>query len=177
MTDKELVEGCIREDRYYQRLLWERFSKKLMALCMRYCQNQEEAEDALMEAFVKIYDHLPNFRFQSSLETWMRRVCVNISINKLRARKQIFTDISESEYEIGYDDFSFDRLGVNQLMKLVQSLPDGYRMVFSLFAIEGYSHREISETLGIDEGTSRSQLAKARKALQNMLYKLEGGQV
>jgi RNA polymerase sigma-70 factor (ECF subfamily) len=102
---------------------------------------------------------------------------VNISINKLRARKQIFTDISESEYEIGYDDFSFDRLGVNQLMKLVQSLPEGYRMVFSLFAIEGYSHKEISETLGIDEGTSRSQLAKARKSLQQMLFKLEGGQV
>ena len=162
MTDKELVEGCIREDRKCQRLLWDKYSRKIKALCLRYCQNQEEAEDALMETFVKIYDKLGDFRFQSSLETWMRRVAVNISINKIRARKNIWTDISEDEYEIGYQDNSFDQLNVNQLLKLIEQLPVGYRMVFNLYAIEGFSHKEIAETLQIDEGTSRSQLAKAR---------------
>lgn len=175
MTDKELVEGCIREDRKCQRLLWDKYSRKIMALCLRYCQNQEEAEDAMMEAFVKIYDKLGDFRFQSSLETWMRRVAVNISINKIRARKNIWTDISDAEYEIGYQDFSFDQLNVNQLLKLIEQLPVGYRMVFNLYAIEGFSHKEIADTLQIDEGTSRSQLAKARKALQAMLNNLNLG--
>jgi RNA polymerase sigma-70 factor (ECF subfamily) len=175
MTDKELVDGCIREDRKCQRLLWDKYSRKIMALCLRYCQNQEEAEDAMMEAFVKIYDKLGDFRFQSSLETWMRRVAVNISINKIRARKNIWTDISDAEYEIGYQDFSFDQLNVNQLLKLIEQLPVGYRMVFNLYAIEGFSHKEIADTLQIDEGTSRSQLAKARKALQAMLNNLNLG--
>ena len=175
MTEKELVEGCIREDRKCQRLLWEKYSKKLMALCLRYCQNQEEAEDALMEAFVKIYDKLGDFRFQSSLETWMRRVAVNISINKIRARKNIWKEISESEYEIGYSDNSFDQLNVIQINALIDQLPDGYRMVFNLYAVEGFSHKEIGEMLNIDEGTSRSQLAKSRKALQAMLGNLNLG--
>lgn len=147
----------------------------MMALCLRYCQNQEEAEDALMEAFVKIYDNLDKFRFQSSLETWMRRVCVNMSINKIRARKNIWKEISESEYEIGYNDDGLDQMNVNELMELVGKLPDGYRMVFNLYAVEGFSHKEISDSLNIDEGTSRSQLAKARKALQGMLNKLNLG--
>ncbi len=172
MTDKEIVEGCIREDRKCQKFLWEKHSRKLMSLCLRYCQNQEEAEDALMEAYVKIYDNMKSFRYQSSLETWMRRICVNISINKIRARKFNWQDISENEYQIGYDDHAFDQVNVDQIMKFIGKLPDGYRTIFNMFAIEGYSHKEISETLGIDEGTSRSQLAKARKVLQSMLHQL-----
>jgi RNA polymerase sigma-70 factor (ECF subfamily) len=105
----------------------------------------------------------------------MRRVAVNISINKIRARKNIWTDISESEYEIGYNDHAFEQLNVNQLLKLIEQLPVGYRMVFNLYAVEGFSHKEIAETLNIDEGTSRSQLAKSRKALQAMLNNLNLG--
>jgi RNA polymerase sigma-70 factor (ECF subfamily) len=172
MTDKELVEGCIREDRNYQKILWNTYSSKLMSLCLRYCKNQEEAEDALMEAFVRIYDKLPTFRYQSSLETWMRRIAVNISINKLRAQKHIWNEISESEYEMGYEDYQFKQLEYRQIMALIEKLPVGYRTVFNLFAVEGYSHKEISELLAIDEGTSRSQLAKARKVLQEMLHKM-----
>jgi RNA polymerase sigma-70 factor (ECF subfamily) len=164
MTEKELVEGCIREDRICQRELWDRYSKKLMSLCVRYCNSQEEAEDALMEAYVKIYDNLKNFRFQSSLETWMRR-----------ARKHIWTSISDDEYRIGFKDDAFDNLQVQHIMKMVEALPVGYRTVFNLYAIEGYSHKDIGEMLGIDEGTSRSQFAKARKALQIQIDKSEGG--
>ncbi len=176
MTDKELVEGCIREDKIVQRELWNRFSGKLLSLCMRYCKNTEEAEDALMEAFVKIYNNMDRFRYQSSLETWMRRICVNVSINKIRARKNIWQDLSESEYELGYDDYSFENLQLQDLLDLINTLPDGYRAVFNMFAIEGFSHKEIANELGIDEGTSRSQLAKARKSLQNHLNKMKGGE-
>jgi RNA polymerase sigma-70 factor (ECF subfamily) len=173
MTDKELVEGCIREDRKYQKILWNLYSAKLMSLCLRYCKHQEEAEDALMEAFVRIYDKLPTFRYQSSLETWMRRIAVNTAINKLRIQKDIWQELSESEYELGYEDFSMNELEAKQIMKLVEQLPLGYRMVFNMFVVEGYSHKEIAEALAIDEGTSRSQLAKAKKALQQMLSQLD----
>lgn len=172
MTDKELVEGCVREDRIAQKYLWDHYSSKLLALCMRYTQNQEEAEDALMEAYVKIYDNMKKFRFQSALETWMRRICVNVSINKLRARKNIFNELSESEFELGYLDSQYNQLQANQIMELVHQLPTGYKTVFNLFAVEGYSHKEISQLLKIDEGTSRSQLAKARKVLQEWVIKL-----
>lgn len=172
MTDKELVEGCIREDRKYQKILWNLYSSKLMSLCLRYCKNQEEAEDALMESFVRIYDKMPTFRYQSSLETWMRRISVNISINKLRAQKDIWKEISESEYEIGYTDSAFQQLEAKQILQLIEKLPVGYRTVFNLFAVEGYSHKEIAEMMAIDEGTSRSQLAKARKSLIEMLERI-----
>lgn len=166
MTEKEMVDGCKREDRRCQRELWDRFSKKLFALCKRYCNNQEEAEDALMESFVKIYDNLSNFRFESSLETWMRRVTVNQCINKIRARKLIWDSLTEDEYKFGYEDNSLNQLQVQEILDLVEALPTGYRTVFNMYAIEGYSHKEVGEMLGIDEGTSRSQFSKARKALQ-----------
>jgi RNA polymerase sigma-70 factor (ECF subfamily) len=125
-----------------------------------------------MESFVKIFDHLHEFRYQSSLETWMRRIVVNNSINKLRSFK--FTEsIDDQVFQIGFDDKAFDQLNEKELLKMLESLPVGYRTVFNMYAIEGYSHKEISDTLGIDEGTSRSQLAKARKTLQDMVMKTE----
>lgn len=172
MTEKELVEGCIKEDRICQRFLWEKYAQKLLSVSLRYCKSREDAEDVLMESFVKIYDKIGEFRFQSSLETWMRRVVANMSINKLRATK-INDTIDNEHLEIAFDDHAFDRLNAKELLDILQTLPVGYRTVFNLFAIEGYSHKEISEVMGIDEGTSRSQLAKARKALQELVIKNE----
>lgn len=172
MTEKELIEGCIREDRKCQRFLWDKYAPKLLTVSLRYCYTREDAEDVLMESFVKIFDNMKDFRAQSSLETWMRRIVVNTSINKIRASK--ITDSIDSEnHDIGYHDHAFDAMNARQLMALLDRLPVGYRTVFNLFAIEGYSHKEISEELGIDEGTSRSQLAKARKALQDMIQQTE----
>lgn len=170
MTEQQLVEGCIREDRKCQEQLWKSYASKLLTVSLRYCQNREDAEDVLMEAFVKIFDNMSAFRGQSSLETWMRRIVVNTSINKIRTRK--FTESIDSEtLHIGYSDTAFDAMDAKALMKMLESLPVGYRMVFNLFAVEGYSHKEIAELLNIDEGTSRSQLAKARKSLQDMIEK------
>ena len=125
-----------------------------------------------MESFVRIYDKILTFRYQSSLETWMRRITVNISINKLRSQKDIWKELSESEYELGYTDNAMYQLEAKQIMQLIERLPVGYRTVFNLFVVEGYTHKEIAEMMGIDEGTSRSQLAKARKSLQEMLEHL-----
>jgi len=170
MTEQQLVDGCIREDRKCQEQLWDLYATKLLTVSIRYCQNREDAEDVLMEAFVKIFDNMSAFRGQSSLETWMRRIVVNTSINKIRSRK--FTESIDNEVlHIGYSDNAFDAMDAKVLMGMLESLPVGYRMVFNLFAIEGYSHKEIGELLSIDEGTSRSQLAKARKSLQDMIEK------
>ena len=125
-----------------------------------------------MESFVRIYDKIPTFRYHSSLETWMHRITVNISINKLRSQKDIWKELSESEYELGYTDNAMYQLEAKQIMQLIERLPVGYRTVFNLFVVEGYTHKEIAEMMGIDEGTSRSQLAKARKSLQEMLEHL-----
>ena len=125
-----------------------------------------------MESFVRIYDKIPTFRYQSSLETWMSRITVNISINKLRSQKDIWKELSESENELGYTDNAMYQLEAKQIMQLIERLPVGYRTVFNLFVVEGYTHKEIAEMMGIDEGTSRSQLAKARKSLQEMLEHL-----
>ncbi len=171
MTDKELLEGCKREDRICQRELWNRYSKKLYALCQRYCNNTEEAEDALMESFVKIYNNLSKFRGDSSLETWMRRVTVNQCINKIRARKYVLDSLTEEEYHLGFEDDGLNNLQVKEILNLIESLPVGYRTVFNMYAIEGYSHKEIADELGIDEGTSRSQFSKARKVLQGAISK------
>jgi RNA polymerase sigma-70 factor (ECF subfamily) len=170
MTEQQLVDGCIREVRECQERLWTLYASKLLSVSIRYCQNREDAEDVVMESFVKIFDHISSFRNQSSLETWMRRIVVNTSINKIRSRK--YTESIDNEaIQIGYVDKGFDSMDAKELMKMLESLPVGYRTVFNLFAVEGYSHKEIAEVMGIDEGTSRSQLAKARKALQEMIEK------
>jgi RNA polymerase sigma factor (sigma-70 family) len=160
MTEKELVEGCIREDRICQRELWDRYSKKLMSLCLRYCNSQEEAEDALMEAYVKIYDNLKNFRFQSSLETWMRRVSVNLCINKIRARKHIWTSISDDEYRIGFKDDAFDNLQVQHIMKMVEALPVGYRTVFNYMQLRGTTTKILVRCWGLMRGQVVRSLRK-----------------
>jgi len=168
MTDRELVDGCLREEREVQELLFHRFAPRMKAVCMRYCQNQEDAEDALMEKLVKVFDHIRSFSHQGSLEGWIRRIAVNTSLNKFRARRQ--TETLEPELhdtEIGDD--ALNRLETIELLEMISRLPEGYRMVFNLYAVEGYSHHEIAGMLGIEEVTSRTQLAKARRALQKII--------
>lgn len=171
MTDQELVQGCIQEDRNCQKALWDKYARKLLMVSQRYCRAKEDAEDVVMESFIKIFDNLTKFKGESSLETWMRRIVINNSINKLRAEK-ITQDVDEA-LPIGISDKGFDDMNVKELMAMLNRLPQGYKNVFNLFAIEGFSHKEIAETLGIDEGTSRSQLNKARKALQEMIHQRE----
>jgi len=170
MTDQELAEGCRKELRPFQEALYQRFSGKMMATCLRYCQNREDAEDALMETFMKVFDHISSFNHQGSLEGWVRRIAVNTSINKIRSRR-LNASLDEILHETEVTDSVLDGLETADLMALLSKLPDGYRVVFNLHIIEDMSHREIAELLQIEEASSRSQLSKARKFLQRLIHK------
>lgn len=146
------------------------YAPKMMAVCMRYCRHKAEAEDVLQDAFFKIFTHLTDFEFQGNFEGWMKRVVINTAL-KLRQRKSFQSEI------IGIEDYqdeviapeAIDHLSEEELIQVIAGLPEGYKVVFNLHAIEGFSHKEISSILNIEESTSRSQLFKARKMLQDRL--------
>jgi len=150
-----------------QEELYKRFAPKMYAVCLRYSNNADDAQDLLQEGFIKIFKNLDRFRAEGSFEGWVRRVFVNTSIEHYR-RKVNLTSTSERE-ETLIEDSSFtalDKLGEKDIIKLVQELSPGYRAVFNMYAIKGYSHKEIGAILGISEGTSKSQLARAKGILQ-----------
>ncbi len=138
----------------------------MMVVCKRYAGSKQEAEDFLQEAFIRIFEKLNTFNHMGSLEGWIRRVVVHTALNKLRTRK-IYADIPDEAPvpDVNAPD-ALNEMSAQELLKLVQALPTGYRMVFNMYAIDGYDHAEIAEALGISEGTSRSQLAKARMSLK-----------
>lgn len=174
MTDKELIKGCIREDVNCQKMLFERYSGKMMAVCLRYARHRLEAEDILQEAFVKIFDHLNTFRFKGSFEGWVRRIVVNTALKNSQRKSFTNEKIAVEHFpDPPQEPIAFDRLGEQELLAMIARLPDGYKAVFNLYAIDGFSHKEISERLGIKESTSRSQLVKARKMLQAQLEKMQ----
>ncbi|MCB9296986.1 MAG: sigma-70 family RNA polymerase sigma factor [Lewinellaceae bacterium] len=174
MTEKELIKGCIQEDRYYQQELFRRYSGKMLMVCLRYARHEMEAEDILQDAFIKIFDNIAKFEFKGSFEGWIRRIVINTAL-KNYSRK------SFKQEQIGLDNYPdlplepeiYAHLQEEELLRLIAKLPEGYRLVFNLNAIEGYSHKEIADMLGIQESTSRSQLVKARKMLQAMIIDLQ----
>ena len=174
MTDHELVQGCLREDSRCQRAIFDRYAGRMMSVCIRYAKNRSEAEDVLQEAFIKVYDNIGNFQFKGSLEGWIRRIVINTALRYF-SRKSVSHEIAglENLPDPASPPSAYASLGEQDLLKMIAQLPDGYRLVFNLYAIEGYSHKEISEMLGIKESTSRSQLVKARKLLQSQLEKLQ----
>lgn len=173
MTEHEIVEGCQKRDRKCQEELYKRFAPKMLGVCYRYAGgNLEEAEDILQEAFVKIFESIKNFRELGSLEGWVRRICVNTAINNFR-KKKISIPLDAEIHDQEISDSGFSRLQETDLLKLINGIPEGYRMVFNLFAIEGYNHKEIAEMMHIEEASSRSQLARARKFLQELVNKSE----
>lgn len=145
-----------------------------MAVCLRYCQNREDAEDALMETFMKVFDHIGSFNHQGSLEGWVRRIAVNTSINKIRGRRFTAT-LEEHALEQEVPDSVLDSMETEALFSLISKLPDGYRLVFNLHVIEDLSHKEIARMLEIEEASSRSQLSKARKYLQRLIKNQQEG--
>lgn len=153
-----------------QRRLYELCAPKMMALCMRYARNQEEAEDILQEGFMRVFRKIGSFEGKGSLEGWVRRVITNVAIRHYQknARLHVVVGLEEVEYELG-EEVLDQHFAAEELLAMVRRLPDGYRMVFNLYAIEGFSHDEISKKLDISVGTSKSQLARARKSLRKMI--------
>lgn len=172
MDDKELVEGCLLENLIFQEKLYRKYCGKMMGLSLRYVKSREEAEDVVQEGFIKVFNHLKNFRFDCALEGWIARIMVNTAITFYnRNRKTAFEeDINNINEDINHNCESVGQnLQAQDLLKLINMLPDGYKLVFNMFAIEGYSHKEISVMLGVTENTSKTQYFKARNYLKKLL--------
>jgi RNA polymerase sigma factor (sigma-70 family) len=170
ISDKALVDGCSKGDRKVQKDLYDLFSRKLLAICARYARSMPEAEDILQEGFIKAFDHIKNFRYESKLETWLTRIMINTALNYQRKKLYLFPMIDVEKVSLKEDEsISLSGFNMSELLKFVQSLPDGCRVVFNMFAIEGYSHKEISEKLSISEGTSKSQYSRARQLLMQRI--------
>lgn len=167
-TEHDLAKAISRGDSKAQSMLYERYSPKMMAICMRYMGDIMEAEDVMIEGFMRIFDKINQFNFKGSFEGWMRRIMVNEALMRLRGKKVIKVELEEVRQESSEASVE-SNLNAEELLKLVNELPVGYRTVFNLYAIEGYSHAEIAEQLEISEGTSKSQLSRARALLQAKL--------
>lgn len=173
-TEDGLLKGCLHGDRAAQRHLYESYSGKFLAICMRYLKDREHAEDVMIESFMKIFDKLPQYQSKGSFEGWMKRIVVTQALMKLRSNRHLMMEVN-LEFEADYQDHQYEltHLEAAELMDLVKSLPVGYRTVFNLYAIEGYSHQEIADLLGITESTSKSQLNRARTALKEKIASLQ----
>ncbi len=169
-NEQELIQGCRRGDRAAQKRLYDTFSPKMYALCCRYVKDSMEAEDVLVTAFTKILDKIDQYKSEGSFEGWIRRVVVNEALTWLRRNRNMYLELEleAADYEPDYKSLS-DHLEAEDLMTMINDLPSGYRIVFNLYAIDGYSHKEIADQLGISENTSKSQLSRARTYLQKLL--------
>lgn len=170
ITESDLINGCMEGDRRMQEELYRRFSPRMYAVCLRYAGNTEEAEDILQEGFIKVFKKLDSFRSEGSFEGWVRRIFVNTAIEHFR-RKRYLMPVTEKEENTIEGKFTsvLDELGAKDIMALVQELSPGYRTVFNMYVVEGYTHKEIADMLGISEGTSKSQLSRAKVILQDMV--------
>lgn len=177
MDEKQLIKDCLKGDAKAQKRFYDTFAPRMYGVCLRYANDADTAKDYLQEAFIRVFNHLGQYRFEGSLEGWIRRVVVNTALEKLR-KNDVLKNSAELEVVRGmanHQTTPVDRISEMELVKLIQSMPNGFRTVFNLFAIEGYSHLEISNMLNISEGTSKSQYARARQWLMFRLGRNEMG--
>lgn len=167
-SERQLIERVLQKDPKAQEAMYRHFAPKMYGLCLRYARNEMEAEDILQEGFIKVYSYLKDYRFEGSLEGWIRKTFVNTAINfyRRKARQLVEVSIEHTEISIPSQSTIIENMSMNELLAIIQGLPEGYRLVFNLNVIEGYSHKEIALMLGISENTSKSQLSRARIALQ-----------
>ncbi|MDP2175299.1 MAG: sigma-70 family RNA polymerase sigma factor [Bacteroidota bacterium] len=173
MSIEDLIEGCKKEDRVCQRELYNMFAGKMMAVCIRYAKDRMEAEDILQDGFIKLFDNVSSFKNEGSFEGWIKRIFVNTALNKIRMNKREFRDIDDVALNLPFDDQLIEKMSENDILEIIRSMPEGYKYVFNLYAIEGFSHKEIADSLGIEEASSRSQYSKAKKYLQQKIISLE----
>ncbi len=174
---KEIIKGCLAGNRRDQELLYRRNASKLYAVCLQYSGNNEEARDILQEGFIKIFENLGNYKHEGSFEGWMRRITVNTALEKFRSKSNLYRvdDIDMlPEPDAEPDNHDYAGMEAADLLEIIRELPPKYRMVFNLYAIEGYSHKEISEMINISEGTSKSNLSRARGILQRRVGSFTG---
>lgn len=173
MSDEQLISDCLAGKPSAQKALYERFSRKMMGVCMRYADSYEEAQDVLQDAFVKVFEKLGTYSGNGSFEGWVRRIFVNTSLDHYRKSKmeRQMQDIDDVGYALASGEDIISDITANDLLEILKKIPPGYRMVFNLYVIEGYSHKEIAEELNITENTSKSQFSRARTYLLSVLEK------
>ncbi|MEQ8472713.1 MAG: sigma-70 family RNA polymerase sigma factor [Marinoscillum sp.] len=173
-SEESMLKDCLKGKPSAQQAFYERFAPKMLGICIRYIRDREEAEHVMIGGMVKVFEKLAQFSGDGSLEGWVRRIMVNESLMYIRKNKNMSleVDVQQAEFEPDYHTLE-NSLEAADLMNLIAELPIGYRTVFNLYAIEGYNHKEIAETLGINENTSKSQLSRARKLLQARLADLQ----
>jgi len=175
VNDLEIIKGCAKHDRKAQQMLYDKYSRFLLGICMRYATDRSEAEDILQDSFLKIFFSIGDFSGTGSFAGWMRKVAVNTAITHYHKNLKHRYHIEIEEYvsvETGTSSFEEDLFTSDELYKVMNDLPAGYRMVFNLYAVEGYKHKEIAEMLGIDTNTSKSQYSRAKAVLRDKLDKL-----
>lgn len=175
-SDSKIIEGCKAGKRIAQRQLFDKFSIQMLGVCLRYARNKSEAEDIMQEGFIKVFLNIKKFRGEGSFEGWIKRIMINTSIHHLKKnlKHDFHLDISELDDKIILEEVeeTTSVLTAKELMKLIQALPDGYKIVFNLYVFEKYSHKEIAELLKISENTSKSQLSRARSFLKQKVKEL-----
>lgn len=174
ITEEELIKACKKCDHKAQRELYQKYCDRMLGLCARYVRDYYEAEDIMIKGFVKAFTKLDQYGGEGSFEGWLRKIMVNEALGYLRKHKNLLmaVELEKAEKEPNYQTIQ-DNLEAADLLEMINELPDGYRAVFNLYAIEGYSHKEIAELLGISENTSKSQLSRARQYLQKNLLTQE----
>ena len=172
LSDEQLVKKCLEKDPLAQKQLFDSFSRKMMGICLRYTKDVEDAQDVLQIGFVKVFEKLHLFNNEGSLEGWIRKVLVNTALDQIRKNKKFDdnVDLSKVDYSMATENENvLDQLSANDLLKIIQAMPTGFRTVFNLYAIEGYSHQEIADQLNISINTSKSQYSRARVYLQKII--------
>jgi RNA polymerase sigma-70 factor (ECF subfamily) len=173
MTEDDLIKKCASGNSLAQKTFYEKFAGKMMGVCLRYAKDYNEAQDVMQDAFIKVFGKIPEYEKKGSLEGWVRRIVVNTALDSYRKNKKFQQNVAVDDVDYLLEDKSYivEELNANDLLAIIKKLPDGYQMVFNLFAIEGYSHKEIAERLGVTESTSKSQFSRAKKLLREILLK------
>ena len=176
MTEDELIRGCLQQNASCQKEVFNRFAGRMLGVCNRYARNSADAEDILQDAFIKVFDKIFQFKSEGSFEGWIRKIVVNTALKKYSLRryeKEVVGYEIKDRDESSMEPSAYGHLSEKDLLNLINTLPDGYRLVFNLYVVEGYQHDEIAEMLNIQSGTSRSQLVKARNMLQKQIIQLQ----
>lgn len=168
-NEREWVRLCQKQDRKGQYAVYQYYAGRMMAVCRRYLGQSPDAEDALQEGFMKVFTKIDQFTEGKSFEGWIRRIMVNESLMKLRKNGAVYLKDIDATWDVGQPEDALMQLSTQEIEALIAEMPDGYRTIFNLYAIEGYSHPEISQMLQISEGTSKSQLSRARAFLQTKM--------
>jgi len=172
----QLIKACVAEDRKAQKKLYDLFASKMMMICLRYSKSDQEAEDILQESFIKIFKNLKNLREYTNVAAWIKRIVINTALNYQRSKLYLYPMVNVEHLKISYDEnVALSNFHHDELLQMIQDLPLGCQVIFNMYAIEGYTHKEIANKLDISEGTSKSQYSRAKSLLQLKLMESDRG--